>query len=249
MIGEGAERFQFSLQHGGVKGGKRDLIVGEAGLGLTDEVDFPTGELTDEDFISSAEKLKVDDIFQNVPCVAAGVIHQQAAEGGVDEVVLGIRLQDIFPAHVEAVSLVEEKAVRQAGEVALYGFVVRFPSHAGQCVCDFARGNQTANVGGHVFHDALEDGGIRGAQACQRVLDEDGIVNARQVLADVLLFATEREREGKGAVFRVGFVGRLEGRRCGKAGEKFSEGKGEHLHFYIAPCQKCSEVAGEEIGI
>lgn len=115
LIGEGAERFQLSIQHGGVKGGKRDLVVGEAGLGLTDEVDFPTGELTDEDFISSAEKLKVDDIFKNVPCVAAGVIHQQAAEGGVDEVVLGIRLQDIFPAHVEADSLVEEKAVRQVG--------------------------------------------------------------------------------------------------------------------------------------
>ena len=95
----------------------------------------------------------------------------------------------------------------------------------------------------------MEDGGIRGAQACQCVLDEDGIVNARQVLADVLLFATEREREGKGAVFRVGFVGRLEGQRRVEAGEKFSEGKGEHLHFYIASGQECGEIAGEKIGI
>lgn len=48
---------------------------------------------------------------------------------------------------------------------------------------------------------------------------------------------------------RVGFIRCFDGHRLRETGEKFPEGKGEHLHFHVASSEQCGEVVGEEMCI
>ena len=226
------------------------MVVGEAFFVFTDEVDFSAGELADENFISTAKELQVNDIFQNMTGIASGVIHEEPAEGGVYQVVLGIGLQDFLASHIEAVGLVEKQAVRKAADIALYGLVVRFASAAGEGVGDFGGRDETSHIGGDVFHNAFQDRRIPGAQTSQGIFDEDGIVNAGEIFLHIFLFALDGKGEGKGAVFHIGGV--LGGQAVvafRKAGHVLFEGKGQHVKLYVAAGEQRGQLAGKEIGI
>lgn len=82
-----------------------------------DEVDLFVPDFTDGDFIAPPQQLQVDDVFQNVPHVAAPVAQQIGPQAGIDDVVFPQRPQVIFPLDVKAFDLIEDVGFQESIDI------------------------------------------------------------------------------------------------------------------------------------
>ena len=199
VVANGFERCEFAKESRFLAGGEGDLVVMGNGVLKRDEVDLVGAERADEDLVVAALQFQIDDILKNSPLVARLVGEKQPAKARVGEVVLGVGAQN-----VPALDVVAAHAVKEVGLAERFGVGVQRGVGNGQAFVledsdDFVDRVEVADVVGEEFDQTAKRGDIPVAVACDDVLVDDGVENAREIVVLRLGIRIQQGGEGEAA--------------------------------------------------
>lgn len=121
VVGEILQRRYLTIKSDLVSKRSSHLIIVQAAVFFSNEVNFRCAEFANIDFVSSAEKLKVDYIFKRESQVIVAARKKMIPDTEIDDIQLLIHFQSLLTYDIISLHRVEDERLNQSCNVIAYG--------------------------------------------------------------------------------------------------------------------------------
>ena len=249
IVPDELERLEFALEGSFVTYSECDLIVCGRGVFKSDEIDLICAERSDKHFAVAAFQFEKNDVFKHATEVSALVAQQNAAESGVGNVVLGVRLQKVTSANVVAICAEQQERITEQMEVAVDRLVVDGESIFQKGSGNAVDGEQVADIVKDELRQSLEEVYVTNAIACRDVLVEDRIENAGKIVILQRSILGQQHRGRESSESHVVLDSDVWNGMDRLGAHVFGEGQRMQLYLNVASGQEGSQFARKKFAV